>query len=75
MPRLHPVPAGDLIRVLEEMGFVFVRQRGSHQRYQHPDGRGTTVPVHAGEEIGLGLLRTILRQCEIDRDEFLRLLA
>lgn len=28
-------------------------------------GRATVVPVHAGEEIGIGLLITILRDCDM----------
>ena len=36
---------------------------------QHPDGRRTVVPVHAGETIGPGLLRKILRDTEMDGDE------
>jgi hypothetical protein len=27
---------------------IFVRQRGSHQRYRHPDGRRVTVAPHGG---------------------------
>ena len=38
------------------------------------DGRGTVVPVHSGETIGPGLLAAILRDCEIERDEFIELL-
>jgi len=39
---------------------------------QHPDGRSTVVPVHAREEIGRGLLRKIIKDAEVDVDEFLR---
>ncbi len=40
---------------------------------RHSDGRSTVVPVHAGEQIGVGLLRSILRDCEMTVDEFLDL--
>jgi predicted RNA binding protein YcfA (HicA-like mRNA interferase family) len=36
---------------LEALGFAEIRQRGSHKQYRHPDGRGTTVPFHAGRDI------------------------
>lgn len=50
------------------------RIKGSHHFLRHPDGRGTVLPVHAGETIGPGLLAAILRDCELDRDEFIALL-
>jgi len=45
LPLLKPA---EVCRLLERLGFVPVRQRGSHVQYRHPDGRGTTVPLHKG---------------------------
>ena len=39
---------------------------------RHPDGRATVVPVHPGEDIGRGLLRKIIRDAEVDEDEFVK---
>jgi predicted RNA binding protein YcfA (HicA-like mRNA interferase family) len=70
---LPVVKPRELIRALERMGFRFVRQsKGSHQQFEHPDGRRTTVPVHKGRDIGPGLLRKILRDIEVDPDELHR---
>jgi predicted RNA binding protein YcfA (HicA-like mRNA interferase family) len=55
-------------------GFEIARIKGSHHFLRHPDGRGTVVPVHAGETIGPGLLAAILRDCEIERSDFVELL-
>jgi predicted RNA binding protein YcfA (HicA-like mRNA interferase family) len=41
---------------------------------RHPDGRATVVPVHAGETLGPGLLGKILRDCDLDRQQLVRLL-
>ena len=41
---------------------------------RHVDGRVTTVPVHKGQDIGRGLLRKILRDAELTREEFIQLL-
>ena len=41
---------------------------------RHPDGRVVTVPVHAAQDVGRGLLRKILRDAELTRDQFLELL-
>jgi predicted RNA binding protein YcfA (HicA-like mRNA interferase family) len=64
----------ELIGVLEGAGFAVARVRGSHHSLRHPDGRTTVVPVHSGETIGPGLLRKILRDCELDREQFQDLL-
>ena len=60
---LDLVTAKDLRRVLRSFGCIETRQRGSHLRIEC--GRCvTTVPVHAGEDIGPGLLRRIERDLE-----------
>jgi predicted RNA binding protein YcfA (HicA-like mRNA interferase family) len=57
------VTAKDLRRILKAFGCVETWQRGSHLRIEC--GRCvTTVPVHAGEDIGPGLLRQIERDLE-----------
>jgi predicted RNA binding protein YcfA (HicA-like mRNA interferase family) len=69
MPRRKRVTGKDLIRALKKIGFEVVRTRGSHHRLRHPDGRVTTIPVHAGETIGPGLLGQILRDCELTHEQ------
>jgi predicted RNA binding protein YcfA (HicA-like mRNA interferase family) len=45
--KIRALTAGEVIRALLSDGFVLRRsRRGSHQRYQHPDGRRVTVPFH-----------------------------
>jgi hypothetical protein len=39
----------------------------------HPSGRRLSVPKHA--ELGRGLLRALIRDAELSRDEFIRLLS
>jgi predicted RNA binding protein YcfA (HicA-like mRNA interferase family) len=46
MPKLPVLKPHEVVARLEELGFVEVRQRGSHKQFRHPDGRGTTVPCH-----------------------------
>lgn len=73
MTRLPRLRAKELIRALERAGFQIERSRGSHFRLKHSDGRITSVPSHAGETIGPGLLRAILRAIEISPEEFTKL--
>lgn len=55
--------AKDLIKILKQHGCEKVRQKGSHARFQC-GGCLTTVPIHAGEELGPGLLRAIEKDLE-----------
>ena len=70
MPKLRPARPGEVIRVLEHLGFVKARQSGSHAVYRHSDGRWTTVPMHPGRELGMGILRKILRDAGITAETF-----
>jgi predicted RNA binding protein YcfA (HicA-like mRNA interferase family) len=63
MSRLPRLTGPEVIAALRRAGFAVVRVRGSHHVLRHPDGRITTVPVHAGDTIGPGLLARILRDC------------
>ena len=71
MTRLPRLKGKEVVRALERAGFVAVRIRGSHIFMKHEDGRVTTVPVHSGETLGPGLLRSILRDIEMSLEEFL----
>ena len=59
---------------LGRAGFQVYRTRGSHVFVKHPDGRATAIPTHAGETIGPGLFRSILRDVEMTLEEFSNLL-
>jgi predicted RNA binding protein YcfA (HicA-like mRNA interferase family) len=61
----------EVAALLESLGFVLVRQRGSHQQFRHPDGRGTTVPFHAGKDISPTLLRLIAQDIGMTVQQFL----
>lgn len=41
---------------------------------RHADGRATVVPVHKGEDLGRGILSKILRDVELSRQEFRKLI-
>ena len=73
MTKLVPVKHRVLFRVLKKLGFVCVRQKGSHTIWEHPDGRITVVPIHSKESIGKGLLAKILSDIEIGIEEFEKL--
>lgn len=74
MPKLPALTGDAVINTLEKVGFQVVRQKGSHVRMEHEDKRVVTIPIDAGKTIGKGLLRKILRDAELERDEFIALL-
>jgi predicted RNA binding protein YcfA (HicA-like mRNA interferase family) len=74
MTRLPRITGKRLIAALTKAGFVLIRICGSHHFLQHPEGRGTVVPVHSGEVIGPGLLNKILKDAELSRQDFESLL-
>lgn len=70
MPKLSSISARYLINILRKFGFEKAHQKGSHVRLKHSDGRRTTIPIHSGEKIGVGLLRKILRDVNMSRSDF-----
>jgi predicted RNA binding protein YcfA (HicA-like mRNA interferase family) len=70
MTRVPRLKGKEVVRALERAGFTVERRRGSHVFLKNPDGRATAVPVHSGETIGPGLMRSILRDAELTVDEF-----
>jgi len=50
-----------LIQKVKRFGFEPVRQKGSHIRFAHPDGRKTTIPDHGNKDVPYGLLLKIIR--------------
>jgi predicted RNA binding protein YcfA (HicA-like mRNA interferase family) len=62
--------ARDFQRVARLLGFVHTRTTGGHERWNHPDGRAVTIPVHGGREIEPPLFYKILRQFGISLDKF-----
>jgi len=49
--------------MLEVDGWYKTGQKGSHMHFRHPVKRGLlVVPMHAGKEIGKGLLHSILKK-------------
>ena len=61
--RLRSITAGRLVRALTQDGFEFLRQRGSHHRYGHSDGRRVTVPfTRRGDAIAMGTLRFVIEE-------------
>ncbi len=73
MDSIKPLPVKKLIKALEKIGFQQIRQKGSHLFMRHPDGRTIIITIHPGEDIGKGMIRKIINDAKIIRDEWLDL--
>ena len=65
---MAPHLGAEAIRALERLGFVRVRQKGSHV-VMRLGNRGCVVPLH--RELKTGTLSGVVRQSGLDPDEFL----
>jgi predicted RNA binding protein YcfA (HicA-like mRNA interferase family) len=73
MPDLPHLSGREIIRALERLGFVQVRQRGSHvvMKKSISEGNiGCVVPLH--NEVAIGTLRSILKQAKVLPDDFVK---
>ena len=75
MPKLPSVSGERLIRALKRAGFVELRQKGSHVSLERRVGDivfRTVVPMHP--ELAKGTLSDILKQCNLQIEQLLKLL-
>ncbi|MBI3885723.1 MAG: type II toxin-antitoxin system HicA family toxin [Opitutae bacterium] len=73
MSRLPQVSGAELVRALQNLGFVVKRQQGSHSILRRTDPFAqTVVPNH--RQIDRGTLRAILRQTGVAVEDLLKAL-
>jgi predicted RNA binding protein YcfA (HicA-like mRNA interferase family) len=70
MGELSGFSGRDVVKKLCRVGYVILRQRGSHVRLGMKGKQNVTVPLH--KEIGIGLLLQILRETELTEEAFLQ---
>lgn len=68
MPKLPVVSGADAVRALERLGFVVVRQRGSHIVMRRGSA-GCVVPNH--RQLKVGTLAGLLKQAGVSPDDFI----
>ena len=73
MVKLITISGKQICKLLEKIGFEKIYGKGSHVRFKHPNGRRTVVPIHGNEKLGRGLLREILKQINLSKEEFEKL--
>ncbi len=71
MPKLYS--SNEIIKVLQERGFVYISQKGSHIKFRKIGAPTLTVILPSGrEEIPSGTFKSILRQADLTEDDFER---
>ena len=71
-PKLRRMSGEEAISVLRRLGFITVRQRGSHvvlKKHDTQEEVTCVVPLH--HELAIGTLRSILRQAKVTPEEFM----
>ena len=71
MPSLPNVSGADAVRALERLGFVKLRQKGSHIIMRR-GSTGCVVPNH--REIKVGTLSGVLKQAGVSAEDFVNAL-
>ncbi len=71
MSRIPALRASEVVRALNRLGFQVIRQKGSHIRLKHPDGRYASVPSHGAREFRREFILDILKQARVDFSDFL----
>lgn len=58
-----PMKVRDVIRLLQDHGWVEMRTKGSHRHFKHPTRQSViTVPGTSGKELAPGTLNDILKK-------------
>ena len=71
MSRLTPLRSEEVIRRLRRLGFEGPIGGGRHMRMVHLQTRKIIpIPIHRGRDVGVGLIRAIIREVGISRNEW-----
>jgi len=73
MPKLRRLSGKEIVKILEALGFVVVRVRGSHHIMRRIVDRHTqtvNVPVHGKKPLATGMIKRLYRDLQryIDED-------
>ena len=72
MARLPVISGDDFVKAMQKIGYVWDHTEGSHMILLHPSGRRLSVPRH--KELGRGLLRSLIQDAGLSREDFIGLL-
>lgn len=62
-------------KLLVRLGFEKVSQSRSHTYYRHEDGRVTTLPSPRGRKLAPPLVKEILKEIDLEKEEFIQMIG
>lgn len=75
MPKLPVVSGKEVIKALSKIGFEHIRTKGSHAILnKSTDKEKITIPVPLHKELAKGTLKSIMKQAELELEDFVKLL-
>ena len=76
MSRLPALKPKEVLKALLRAGFYVYYQKGSHAQLHHPvqTHLRVTIPCHSNFDLPAQVVHSILKQAELSRKEFLKLL-
>ena len=72
--KLPRVNAQKLIKAIEKLGFICIRQSGSHRIYKNAEGLRIVIPVHSKDDIHPKIIKSIIDDCKLTVEKFKGLL-
>jgi predicted RNA binding protein YcfA (HicA-like mRNA interferase family) len=58
----------EIIRLITDDGWYEVRVTGSHHHFKHPDKQGIVTIPHPKNQIGKGLMNSIIKQAKLKEE-------
>jgi predicted RNA binding protein YcfA (HicA-like mRNA interferase family) len=74
MTQMPRITAKEAERIVLKLGFVLVRQSGSHRIYKNAAGQRVTIPFHGHKTLHPKVVRSIINDARITVEDFHRLL-
>jgi len=74
LPKIPPLSPHKLIKILQKADFRIIRQKGSHVIMMNDRNIRIVIPVHPGKDVKPGLIRAIIKEAGLSRQDFLRLI-
>jgi len=74
LPKISPINPQKLIKILQTAGFNLIRQKGSHIIMIDDKKTRIVIPVHPGKDVKPGLIRAIIKEAGLSREDFFKLL-
>lgn len=74
MSELPVISGKKLLHVLLKNGCKALRKKGSHVFVHSMSQRGTVIPIHGNEDLGKGLLKSILNDLDLSIDDLVMML-